>query len=91
MFFGNRNLDEVIKFDMTNKQVEPIIKQKVPRIGRKCFQSIKRAYDKFGVTQPNIQLLGNSGRILVELPEPKMLIVLKIITSTAPIRVLGNL
>ncbi|TXI68664.1 MAG: protein translocase subunit SecDF [Flavobacterium sp.] len=69
--FGNRNLDEVIKFDMTNKQVEPIIKQKVQESVESAFKVLRERIDKFGVTQPNIQLLGNSGRILVELPGAK--------------------
>lgn len=69
--FGNRNLDDVIKFDMTNKQVEPIIKQKVQESVESAFKVLRERIDKFGVTQPNIQLLGNSGRILVELPGAK--------------------
>ena len=69
--FGNRNLDDVIKFDMSNAQVEPIIKQKVQESVESAFKVLRERIDKFGVTQPNIQLLGNSGRILVELPGAK--------------------
>ncbi|MEQ3661093.1 MAG: protein translocase subunit SecDF [Flavobacterium sp.] len=69
--FGNRNLDEVIKFDMTNAQVEPIIKKKVIESVESAFKVLRERIDKFGVTQPNIQMLGNSGRILVELPGAK--------------------
>lgn len=69
--FGNRNLDDIIKFDMTNKQVEPIIKQKVQESVESAFKVLRERIDKFGVTQPNIQLLGTSGRILVELPGAK--------------------
>ncbi|BCY28730.1 protein translocase subunit SecDF [Flavobacterium okayamense] len=69
--FGNRTLDDVIKFDMTNAQVEPIIKQKVQESVESAFKVLRERIDKFGVTQPNIQLLGNSGRILVELPGAK--------------------
>ena len=69
--FGNRNLDEVIKFNLTNAQVEPIIKQKVLESVESAFKVLRERIDKFGVTQPNIQLLGNSGRILVELPGAK--------------------
>jgi SecD/SecF fusion protein len=35
------------------------------------FNILRNRIDKFGVTQPNIQRLGNSGRILVELPGVK--------------------
>ena len=69
--FGNRNLDEVIKFNMTNAQVEPIIKQKVLESVESAFEVLRKRIDQFGVTQPNIQMLGNSGRILVELPGAK--------------------
>ena len=69
--FGNRNLDEVIKFDMTNAQIEPIIKQKVLESVESAFGVLRKRIDQFGVTQPNIQMLGNSGRILVELPGAK--------------------
>jgi len=69
--FGNRNLDEVIKFDMTNAQVEPIIKQKILESVESAFGVLRKRIDQFGVTQPNIQMLGNSGKILVELPGAK--------------------
>jgi SecD/SecF fusion protein len=32
---------------------------------------LRKRIDKFGVTQPNIQRLGTSGRILIELPGAK--------------------
>ncbi len=35
------------------------------------FNVLRNRIDRFGVTQPNIQQLGNSGRILVELPGVK--------------------
>ena len=36
-----------------------------------AFEVLRKRIDKFGVTQPNIQRLGSSGRILVELPGAK--------------------
>ncbi|VXB68992.1 Protein translocase subunit SecD / Protein-export membrane protein SecF [Flavobacterium sp. 9AF] len=69
--FGNRNLEEKINRNMTNAQVEPIIKQKVSESVESAFGVLRKRIDQFGVTQPNIQLLGNSGRILVELPGAK--------------------
>ena len=36
-----------------------------------AFEVLRKRIDKFGVTQPNIQRLGNSGRIRVELPGAK--------------------
>lgn len=69
--FGNRSLDNDIKFDMTNDQVEPIIKKKVNESVESAFGVLRKRIDQFGVTQPNIQMLGSSGRILVELPGAK--------------------
>jgi len=36
-----------------------------------AFEVLRERIDKFGVTQPNIQRLGDSGRILIELPGAK--------------------
>ncbi len=69
--FRNRTLDEEIKLGMTNAQVEPIIRKKVQESVESAFEVLRKRIDQFGVTQPNIQLLGNSGRILVELPGAK--------------------
>ncbi|MBD3724417.1 MAG: protein translocase subunit SecDF [Flavobacteriaceae bacterium] len=69
--FGNRNLETEINMGMTNAQVEPIIKRKVQESVESAFKVLRERIDKFGVTQPNIQLLGSSGRILVELPGAK--------------------
>ncbi len=69
--FGNRNLETEINSEMTNKQVEPIIKKKVQESVESAFNVLRKRIDQFGVTQPNIQMLGNSGRILVELPGAK--------------------
>ncbi|MES2763713.1 MAG: protein translocase subunit SecDF [Bacteroidota bacterium] len=57
----NATNDEVIKF--LNEKVEESISN-----SEKTFRS---RIDRFGVAQPNIQKLGNSGRILVELPGVK--------------------
>lgn len=69
--FRNKNLDGIVTIGMTNNQVKPIIKQKVNESVESAFKVLRERIDQFGVTQPNIQLLGNSGRILVELPGAK--------------------
>jgi SecD/SecF fusion protein len=48
--------------------VKPIISRKIDESIVSAFEVLRKRIDKFGVTQPNIQRLGNSGRILVELP-----------------------
>ena len=56
---------------MTDEQVQPIIRRKVDESIISAFEVLRKRIDKFGVTQPNIQRLGSSGRILVELPGAK--------------------
>ncbi len=69
--FFNRDLSNEINADMSNDEVEPIIRRKVDESITSAFEVLRKRIDKFGVTQPNIQRLGNSGRILVELPGAK--------------------
>ena len=69
--FANRTLSDEINFDMTDDQVQPIIRRKVDESIISAFEVLRKRIDKFGVTQPNIQRLGSSGRILVELPGAK--------------------
>ena len=69
--FANRTLSEEITFDMSDEDVQPVIKEKIDESIVSAFEVLRKRIDKFGVTQPNIQRLGNSGRILVELPGAK--------------------
>ena len=66
--FANKGLSDVINFQMTDNQVKPIIRQKMDESIISAFEVLRERIDAFGVTQPNIQRIGNSGRILVELP-----------------------
>jgi len=66
--FANRTLSDVINFEMTDDQVRPIVRRKIDESIVSAFEVLRKRIDKFGVTQPNIQRLGTSGRILVELP-----------------------
>lgn len=69
--FANKTLSDEINFEMTNDQVKPIIRRKIDESIASAFEVLRKRIDKFGVTSPNIQRLGNSGRILVELPGAK--------------------
>jgi len=69
--FANRTLSEEINFNMSDEEVQPILKTKIDESITSAFEVLRKRIDKFGVTQPNIQRLGNSGRILVELPGAK--------------------
>ena len=66
--FGNRTLSDDINFNMTDDEVKPVIRRKIDASIVSAFEVLRKRIDKFGVTQPNIQRLGTSGRILVELP-----------------------
>ncbi|MEZ4797440.1 MAG: protein translocase subunit SecDF [Flavobacteriaceae bacterium] len=69
--FANRDLSEEITFEMTDDEVKPILRTKVDESIVSAFEVLRKRIDQFGVTQPNIQRLGTSGRILVELPGVK--------------------
>ena len=69
--FANRDLSEEITFNMTDDEVKPLLRTKVDESIVSAFEVLRKRIDQFGVTQPNIQRLGNSGRILVELPGVK--------------------
>ncbi|WP_299220049.1 protein translocase subunit SecDF [uncultured Aquimarina sp.] len=82
--FANKNLSDDITFDMTNDVVKPVLKRKIDESVTSAFEVLRKRIDKFGVTQPNIQRLGESGRILVELPGAKDVDrVKKLLQSTA--------
>jgi SecD/SecF fusion protein len=82
--FANRDLSDVINFNMSDNDVQPILKTKIDESIVSAFEVLRKRIDKFGVTQPNIQRLGNSGRILVELPGAKDVNrVKKLLQSTA--------
>lgn len=66
--FANKSLSDEINFQMTDDEVKPIIRRKIDESVISAFEVLRERIDGFGVTQPNIQREGNSGRILVELP-----------------------
>src|SRR5690606_19953947 len=68
--FANRNLQEV-NTSMTDAQVKTILNKKVAESVESAFRVISERIDKFGVASPTIQKVGESGRILVELPGAK--------------------
>ena len=69
--FGNRNLADKIDFKTSDSDVKKVINAKVDESVESAFRVLRERIDKFGVTQPNIVKLGNTGRILVELPGVK--------------------
>lgn len=70
--FGTRELSNKINaFESTNQEVLAVIREEAENAIDRSFNILRTRIDKFGVSQPNIQRLGNSGRILVELPGVK--------------------
>jgi len=69
--FGNRTLSSEISFETSDDQLKSILRLKIDESIVSAFEVLRKRIDKFGVTQPNIQRLGLSGRILIELPGAK--------------------
>lgn len=68
--FANRSLQE-INTSMTDDQVKTILNRKVKESIESAYKVIGERIDQFGVVSPTIQMVGESGRILVELPGAK--------------------
>lgn len=85
--FANRNLDDVININMSDDEVKAEIDQKVDESIVSAFEVLRKRIDQFGVTSPNIQRLGNTGRVLVELPGVKdVKRATELITTTAQLQ-----
>ncbi|WP_415060358.1 protein translocase subunit SecDF [Flavobacterium sp.] len=69
--FFNKNFDTEITGKTSENEVKAILRRKVNESTLSAFEVLRKRIDKFGVTQPNIQQLGETGRILVELPGAK--------------------
>ena len=69
--FGTYEMRDKIGPESTNEQVIEVIRAESESAVSNSFNVLRNRIDRFGVTSPNIQKLGNSGRILVELPGVK--------------------
>ena len=69
--FGTYEMRDKIGPESTNDQVIEVIRAESESAVSNSFNVLRNRIDRFGVTSPNIQKLGNSGRILVELPGVK--------------------
>ncbi len=69
--FGTYEMRDKINPESTDEQVIEVIRAEAESAISNSFNVLRNRIDRFGVTQPNIQKLGNSGRILVELPGVK--------------------
>ena len=69
--FGTYEMRDRIKPESTDEEVIAVIKEEAESAVANSFNVLRNRIDRFGVTQPSIQRLGNTGRILVELPGVK--------------------
>ena len=69
--FGTYEMRDKIGPESTDAEVIEVIRAESESAISNSFNVLRNRIDRFGVTSPNIQKLGNSGRILVELPGVK--------------------
>jgi len=85
--FGTKALSEKITFNEANATVKETLQEEINSSIGTAFEVLRSRIDKFGVTQPNIQRIGNSGRIQIELPGAKDIErVTRLITSKAELQ-----
>lgn len=68
--FANRSLPEIVP-SLTEEETKNIISRKVKESINSAYQVLTERIDQFGVASPTIQKVGESGRILIELPGAK--------------------
>ncbi|MDY3547151.1 protein translocase subunit SecD [Riemerella anatipestifer] len=66
--FGTQKLSSEIKFNTNDDEVKSIIRKKIDAAVGSAYEVIRTRIDKMGVTQPNVQRVPGTGRILVEMP-----------------------
>ncbi len=66
--FNSVELKDKISYNSTNEEVLKVIRAETQSAFDRTFNILRTRIDRFGVTQPNVQKLAASGRILVELP-----------------------
>jgi len=69
--FGTKAMIDVVGFDADDEIVIEEISKNVDASIKNVYTVLRARIDQFGVIQPNIQPLENTGRILVELPGVK--------------------
>jgi SecD/SecF fusion protein len=83
-WFGSKAINDKLGFEATDDKVAAELRSEVDASISNVYTVLRARIDQFGVVQPNIQRLENSGRILIELPgvkDPER--VKKLLQSTA--------
>ena len=85
--FGTPEMTEKVGFNASNEAIQAEIRRDVEAAIANVFTVLRARIDQFGTTQPNIQRLEGTGRILVELPGVKdPARVKKLLQSTAELQ-----
>jgi SecD/SecF fusion protein len=66
--FNTVELKDRVSFNSTNEEVMQVIRNETDGAIDRAFNILNTRINRFGVSQPNIQRIGTSGRILIELP-----------------------
>lgn len=85
--FGTPEMTDRVDFNASDDVIKEEIRKDVDAAVSNVFTVLRARIDQFGVVQPNIQRLENSGRILIELPgvkDPSR--VQKLLQSTAELQ-----
>ena len=69
--FTTPELRDKVSPTSTNEQVVAVLRSEAESAIANSYNVLRSRIDRFGVTNPNIQRIGNTGRILVELPGVK--------------------
>ncbi len=69
--FGTYEMRDRISPESTDAEVLDIVRSEAESAVDNSFNVLRSRIDRFGVTQPSLQKIGNTGRILVELPGVK--------------------
>jgi len=85
--FGTPEMTDRVDFNATDDAVKEEVRRDVDAAVSNVFTVLRARIDQFGVVQPNIQRLENTGRILIELPGVKdPTRVQKLLQSTAELQ-----
>jgi SecD/SecF fusion protein len=85
--FGTKSLSEKISFNENNISVRETLQREINSSIGTAFEVLRSRIDKFGVSSPDIQRIGNSGRIQIELPGAQDIDrVISLITSKAELQ-----
>jgi SecD/SecF fusion protein len=67
--FNNMSLRKDINFESTNEEVLGVLQKQMDQAINKTINILKTRIDRYGIRHQNVQRVGNSENILIELPE----------------------